>query len=269
MKKIAIQGIKGSFHHNTALMFFIEKIHIIECETFNILINKVLNNKADYGVLAIENSYAGDIHENYHLIINNPIKIIGETYLHIQHHLMGLYNQKQEDIKKVISHFMAIRQCKKFFLNTNIQIESFYDTAGAAKHIQENKIKGLGVIAPKIASKIYNLKIYNYNIQDSVYNYTRFFIITSINNIKKYKKINKAIIKIKTHNSIGSLNNITNTARKFTINISKIKLINMIKYPWQYIFIFEINFTKINNYTNFLNIIKNKKYAQIDILGEY
>ncbi len=112
--KIAIQGIKGSFHHQVVNEYFSENVAIDECLSFEELIDSLLSGKSDQAVMAIENSIAGPIIPNYALIDKNNLHIIGEHYLSIHQNLMALKGQKIEDIKEVHSHPMAILQCMDF-----------------------------------------------------------------------------------------------------------------------------------------------------------
>jgi len=113
--KIAIQGIKGSNHHQVAKDFFGEAIDLVECLSFDKLIDQLINGTADRGVMAIENSIAGSIIPNYNLIYHNNIHIIGEHYLSIHHNLMVKKGVTIKNINEVHSHPMALLQCKEFF----------------------------------------------------------------------------------------------------------------------------------------------------------
>lgn len=272
MKKVAIQGIKGCFHNSAALKFFNKNISIITCESFQNLIHEVSCKKVDYGVIAVENSIIGNVLNNYELILKNKkIKIIGDVYLKIEHQLMALNKQNIENIKEVISHPMAIKQCQNFFNNKKIIIKNFFDTAGAAKYIYKNKIFNIAAIAPKIAAKMYKLNIISHNIEDNKNNFTKFFIITNYKTkIKNTKKIiNKICIKIQIINKIGSLKKIIDIIYKNNMNIIQLKLINIPNEPWNYYFFMEIIFQDIKCYRKMKNEINNKKNIKINILGKY
>ena len=103
-EKIAIQGIKGSFHYQTAETYFGKDIEVLECRTFDAVVKALLKGDANWGVMAIENSIAGAILPNYALIDRHNLHITGEHYMNIQHHLMALEGQRLEDITEVQSH---------------------------------------------------------------------------------------------------------------------------------------------------------------------
>lgn len=273
MKKIAIQGIKGCFHHTALSVYFQNNDYsIFEYKTFNNLVFDIFQYKVDMGIMAIENSIVGDIISNYILIYKYNLKIISEIYIPIEHYLMALHGEKIKNIKKIISHPMAILQCTKFlYKNPKIEISDYYDTAGAAKNISINRIKGLGAIAPKIAAKIYNLEIIASNIQNIKKNFTRFFIIIPFEkNFFLEKKINKASISLKLFNVKNSLFSIIKIISDLKINITKIQSIPISELPWQYIFFLDLEFHDMNSYIKMKDLIlKSKKIIELRIIGEY
>ena len=156
--KIAIQGIKGSFHHQVAQDYFNQNIEVDECMSFEELVSSLMSGKTDQAVMAIENSIAGPIIPNYALIDKNNLHIIGEHYLSIHQNLMALKGQKIEDIQEVHSHPMALLQCMEFLKNyPNIKLVEDKDTAETARRIQEKQLKGIAAIASKTASEMYDL----------------------------------------------------------------------------------------------------------------
>ena len=119
--KVAIQGIKGSYHHQVAVEFFSDDIEIDECMSFDALIESLIEDKSDFGVMAIENSIAGSIIPNYSLIDKYGLSIIGEHYININHNLMVYPGVKFNDVKYISSHPMALLQCKDFIKNSKNQ----------------------------------------------------------------------------------------------------------------------------------------------------
>lgn len=114
-KPIAIQGVKGSFHHEVAQQYFSDTTEVVECMSFDSTVERLLNADTDFIVMALENSIAGSIIPNYALIDTHNLRIVGEHYLDIQHNLLALNNQSIADITEVHSHPMALLQCKVFF----------------------------------------------------------------------------------------------------------------------------------------------------------
>ncbi|MDG1711301.1 MAG: prephenate dehydratase domain-containing protein, partial [Flavobacteriaceae bacterium] len=165
-KNVAIQGIKGSFHHAVAQSYYGKGLSLLECETFDASVKALLENTADQAVMAIENSIAGSIIPNYALIDQNDLQIVGEYSLSIHHNLMALPGQTLTDLKEVYSHPMALLQCKDFFkAYLHIRLVEAEDTADEARRIAENAISGIAAIASEQAAALYGLSILAPSIQ--------------------------------------------------------------------------------------------------------
>jgi prephenate dehydratase len=269
MKKIiAIQGIKGSFHHQVALDYFDEIQAIDECMSFDSLVENILTNKSSHAVMAIENSIAGSIIPNYALIDKNNLKIIGEYYLSVHHNFMSLKGQEMKDILEVHSHPMAILQCKEFFKNhPHIKLVEDKDTAETAKRIHDNQLKGIGAIASKTAAELYDLEILAAEIQTINNNQTRFVIIGNNQDIN-INEINKASLKFELEHKRGSLATVLNVMSDCKLNLTKIQSLPKIETPFQYAFFVDITFDDYKDYE------KGKKLLEImtthfKVLGEY
>ena len=270
--KVAIQGIKGSFHDIVARQFFGNDIELVECLSFAKIPVLLKNKQVDSAVMAIENSIAGAILPNYALIDEYDLNIKGEVFLNIHHHLMALKGQKLEDIKEVWSHPMAILQCRKYFRNhPNIKLIEEKDTAEVAKIIQNKKLKGIAAIASKEASQLYNLEVLADDIQTIKYNSTRFFILekeknNSLNQIEELQ--NKVSIKFITKHETGSLAEVLDIFAKHDISLTKIQSLPKIDEPWKYSFFIDLIFEDKTLYNNAIHLI-NKKVKHLKILGEY
>jgi len=272
--KVAIQGIKGSFHAIVAKQFFKEQIELVECMSFTQIPTLLKNNNVDSAVMAIENSIAGAILPNYALIDEFDLNIEGEVYLNIHHHLMGLKGQNLSDIKEVWSHPMALLQCRKFFRNhPNIKLIEEKDTAEVAQRISKEEMRGVAAIASKEASEIYNLEIIKDDIQTIKHNSTRFFILkkgknTPYHESKMSGEKNKASIKFITKHNKGSLAEALDIFAKHEINLTKIQSMPIIDKAWSYAFFIDLIISDFKLYENALHLI-NKKVKHLKILGEY
>lgn len=266
--RVAIQGIKGSFHHIVSETYFGKNIELVECLSFSELPNALQNNKAEVAVMAIENSIAGAILPNYAIIDTNNLTICGEYYLPVHHNLMAVKGQKIEDIKEVYSHPMALLQCHQFFKKyPNIKLIEDKDTATVAKRIAEEKQKGVAAIASTMSANIYNLEILASNIQTIKDNVTRFFILTNSTS-KNSVSANKASIKFVASHKTGSLAEILTILATYNLNLSKIQSLPIIETPWKYAFFADFTFDNYADYYNAIKKIKDK-VALLTILGEY
>ncbi|MCC9017332.1 prephenate dehydratase [Flavobacterium lipolyticum] len=267
--KIAIQGIKGSFHHQVVKEYFSENVDIDECLSFEELIDSLLSGKSEQAVMAIENSIAGPIIPNYALIDKNNIHIIGEHYLNIHQNLMALKGQKIVDIKEVHSHPMALLQCMDFLKQyPNIKLVEDKDTAETARRIQEKQLTGIAAIASKTASEMYNLEIIAPEIQTIKNNMTRFVIIKKQNSFLPENEINRASIKFELDHKRGSLAAVLNVMSDCKLNLTKIQSLPKIETPWKYAFFVDVTFEKYEDFAKAKSLL-NIMAEYFKVLGEY
>ena len=259
--KVAIQGIKGSNHHQVAHDFFGDDINLVECLSFDSLIDSVLDGSADKAIMALENSIAGSIIPNYNLVYHNDMHIIGEHYLSIHHHLMALPGVTLEDIAEVHSHPMALLQCKVFLKKyPKIKLVEDVDTALTAKRIQENQLGNIAAIAPKMASDLYQLNIVKADIQTLKNNATRFIVLKRQNKMLPKEEINKASMRFVTDHKRGSLATVLNVMSDCNLNLTKIQSLPIIETPWKYAFFVDVTF---ENYESFA-----KAKSLLEIMSE-
>ncbi|UUF15075.1 MULTISPECIES: prephenate dehydratase [Flavobacterium] len=267
--KIAIQGIKGSFHHQVVKEYFSENVDIDECLSFEELIDSLIAGKSDQAVMAIENSIAGPIIPNYALIDKNNLHIIGEHYLNIQQNLMALKGQKIEDIREVHSHPMALLQCMDFLKQyPNIKLIEDKDTAETARRIQEKQLTGIAAIASVTASEMYDLDIIASSIQTIKNNMTRFVIIKKQNSFLPESEINRASIKFELDHKRGSLAAVLNVMSDCKLNLTKIQSLPKIETPWKYSFFVDVTFEKYEDFAKAKTLL-NIMAEYFKVLGEY
>ncbi|GAA6766782.1 prephenate dehydratase [Flavobacterium sp. CGRL1] len=267
--KIAIQGIKGSFHHQVVKEYFSENVDIDECLSFEELIDSLIAGKSDQAVMAIENSIAGPIIPNYALIDKNNLHIIGEHYLNIQQNLMALKGQKIEDIKEVHSHPMALLQCMDFLKQyPNIKLIEDKDTAETARRIQEKQLTGIAAIASVTASEMYDLDIIASSIQTIKNNMTRFVIIKKQNSFLPESEINRASVKFELDHKRGSLAAVLNVMSDCKLNLTKIQSLPKIETPWKYSFFVDVTFEKYEDFAK-AKALLNIMAEYFKVLGEY
>ena len=265
--RIAIQGIKASFHEEAAFKFFGDKIETIECDSFRETCDALKHGRADFTVMAIENSIAGSILPNYSLLRDYHFTIIGEVYLSIRLHLLALPGVKFEEIAYVESHPIAIRQCSDFFNEyPDIQIFESTDTAACAKKISENKLTDRAAIANSLAAKTYGLHIMEHSIESNKKNYTRFLILS--NQHPEIKDANKASLSFQVSDEIGSLAKILNIFAENNINMSKIQSMPVLGRRHEYNFYVDIEWKKHADYQS--AIPQALRYAvNFTVMGEY
>jgi len=224
---ISFQGIEGANSHLACKKLF-PKAKIIPCETFEKVFDSVRTNKSNIGLIPVENSVAGRVAEIHSLIHKTPLKIVGEYFMKVELHLLGVKKIKINQIKKVKSHIHALAQCRKFIKKNKLKMIVTPDTALAAKEVSKENNPTESAIASKLAGEIYNLKILKKNVEDSFQNITRFILLQ-----KKQIKVDSSKGKILT-SLIFAVNNVPAALHKalgcFAIN--------------------NVNMTKLESYVN-------------------
>ena len=268
-KPVAIQGIKGSFHHEVVQNYFHIDEDVVECMSFDSTVESLLQNATDTIVMALENSIAGSIIPNYALIDTNDLSIVGEYYLDIQHNLMVLPDQTIEDIVEVHSHPMALLQCKVFLKQyPHIKLVEAKDTADVANQISEQNIKGIAAIASKNAAQLYELKILAESIQTIKHNETRFVIVKRNITESVMDVCDKASLKFELDHKRGSLATVLNVLSDCKLNLTKIQSLPKIDTPWKYAFFVDITFESYKDYEKAKSIMI-LMAENFKVLGEY
>lgn len=265
--KIAIQGIKTSFHEVAALTYFNQPVETVECLSFHRLCESLQNGSADYAVMAIENSIAGSILPNYFLLQEYHFSIIGEIYLPIHMHLLALPGVELNDIRVIESHPMAIRQCAEYLQALpGVEIRESDDTALSAKRVKEMKLKNVAAIANEFSAKQYGLRILDKRIETHKKNFTRFLILTKRGNGKT--ESNKASLCFEVANEVGSLADALMTLKNKSINLTKIQSIPIIGKPSEYSIHIDVEWKRRKNYDDAMHAVL-RQVKNLNVLGEY
>lgn len=188
------------------------------------------------GVLPVENSYAGNIHENLYHFLRYDYKIIWEINLEI-HHCLISKEKNIKNISKVYSHPQALSQCHDYLKKNKIHIEAHTDTAWAAQMISENNESWVAAIASDLAAKTYGLHILDRSIQDQKWNTTKFFVIVPKNSRLKMKnKKKKTSILFESKNIPAALYKCLWAFATNGVNLTKIESMPSLKWPFTYLF---------------------------------
>ncbi len=266
-KRVSIQGIAASFHDVAAQKFFGRNIDIIEANSFRSSCEKMVNGEADYCVMAIENSTAGTILTNYQFITDYRLRVIGEVYLQIELHLMGLNGVKIDQIEYIHSHPMAIRQCDEFLLRfPDKKVMALNDTAECARNVRDQKLINTAVIAGDAAADRYGMTILHSNIETHKRNYTRFLVLSDKN--IKISGANKASISFQLDNSPRNLKKVVDILGDYWINLTKIQSVPIVGRPNEYTFLVDLEWSNYEDYETAITKVL-KKTFNLSILGEY
>lgn len=242
MKKkiVAIQGEHGAYSEAAAFEHLGKKIKTLPCKTFEQVFDSVVDGKSTYGLLPIENSLTGSIHQNFDLLQRFQLTIISEYHLRIQHCLLGLPDSQLEFIQRVYSHPVALAQCDSSLDELGVERVAEYDTAGSAKLIREKNDPHAAAIASKHTSEVYGLKVLKENLEDNSENYTRFLVLSKeakvVNDPEKVNQDYKTSIVFSLDNKPGILFKALSVFALRDIDLTKIESRPLVGKPMEYIF---------------------------------
>lgn len=174
---VACQGVDGAYSGVTAKQLFPDS-PVRFYKQFEDVFESVNKGEAKFGVIPVENSTAGSVHESYDLIMKYRFYVVGAYDLKIEHCLCAKEGTRYEDINDVYSHPQALSQCNNFLNNFDFTGVNFSNTAAAAKFVAESDKSNIAVICSELAAKKYGLKILKRNVQNNNNNRTRFIVIS-------------------------------------------------------------------------------------------
>ncbi|MCM1108366.1 MAG: prephenate dehydratase [Clostridium sp.] len=273
MKRIAIQGIKGSYHDIAAHRFFAdEDIELICCSTFEQVFAEMEADSTVIGMAAIENTIAGSLLHNYELLRESGATIIGEHKLRISHSIMCLPEDNWEDITEVNSHPVALMQCREFLnRHADMKVVECEDTAGSAENISRRHLRGHAAICSKYAAPLYGMKVLEEGIETNKHNYTRFLVFCHprrANLLRDIRSCNKASLVFSLPHEEGSLSQVLSILSFYKLNLTKIQSLPIIGKEWQYMFYIDLSFEDYTRYTQGIDAII-PLTQELKILGEY
>jgi prephenate dehydratase len=240
---VAFQGERGAFSEKAARKLAGDKAEVLPCARFEDVFRALEAGRAAAAAIPIENTLAGSVHENYDHLLNFEFQIVAETSVRIVHHLMAPPGVKFSAIKRVFSHPVALNQCLDFFArNPQLERTPFYDTAGSAKMVMEEKLTDAAAIASDVAATIYGARILRRSIESDRQNFTRFFLLRKPefarrNPVKADPKAQwKTSLVFSLRNVPGALFRALGAFALRDLSLTKIESRPLRGKPWEYLF---------------------------------
>ena len=232
---VVFQGVEGAYSYAAMREYFDDDIKSFHVKTWRDAMEAVVEGKADYGVLPIENSTAGIVAGIYDLLTEYDLNIVGEQIISPRHVLLGLPEASLEDIRCVYSHSQALAQCSKYLeAHPEWRTQEMENTAGSAKKVREDGDITQASIASRQAGELYGLKVLAENICSNDKNATRFVIVS-----KKpiyVKDANKISIFFELYHESGTLYHMLSHIIYNGLNMTKIESRPIPGKNWQYRF---------------------------------
>ena len=233
--RIVYQGLEGAYAHDAVCQYFGENADMYDVDRWKDAMEEVRDGKADYAVLPHENSTAGIVSQVYDLLVDYDNYIVAETFVKVEHALLGTQDSQIEDIQVVYSHPQSLMQSAKFLdEHREWQQISLSNNAVSAKKVADEQDKTHGAIASVRAGKLYGLKILKEKVNYSDVNTTR-FVVVARNKVCK-KDAGKISICFEIAHESGSLYNMLSHIIFNNLNMTKIESRPIEGRKWEYRF---------------------------------
>ncbi|HEX3572341.1 MAG TPA: prephenate dehydratase [Acidobacteriaceae bacterium] len=251
--RIAIQGELGSNSHMAALEMLGEDgdIDIVACAVSAEVFERVETGDVDAAVLPIENSLHGSVAEHYDLLLAHPVRIARESLMRIRHNLIARPGVTAEQVRRVISHPVALSQCRGWLgRHPQYEVVNFYDTAGSVKHVMAQGLTDTAGIAPELAARQYGANVLVAGIEDHAENYTRFHLLLRDPALglvagAAEAQPNKSSVAFVVMHEPGTLVRALEGFARAGVNLTKIESRPVPGKPWEYVFFVDVRFERL------------------------
>lgn len=231
---VAFQGEPGSYSEKATRDYFGNNVATMPCRSFSGIFAAIHEERANFGMLPVENSLAGTVMPAYDLLIDHDLRVQGEIIVRIEHCLMAPAGTPLQEIKRAKSHHQALAQCENNLQRMGIRPIDHYDTAGAARDLSNHPEPGTAAIASELAAETYNLEILMHNFEDLDVNFTRFFILGRMDPPRGERS--KTSIIFTTRHVPGALYSVMGELANHNLNLTKIESRPRRNRPWHYLF---------------------------------
>jgi len=242
--RVAIQGERGSNSHMAALEMLGE-VEVVPCAVSAEVFHAVRAGRVDGAVLPIENSLHGSVSEHYDLLFENELRIDRESQLRIRHNLIAAPGVRLEDVRHVISHPVALSQCRRYLAGmAGVSVMPFYDTAGSVKHIVAEGLRDTAGVAPALAAEEYGGAVLVEGIEDHAENFTRFHLLRRRQDavLDGLPKPNKLSVAFVVEHRPGTLVAALQGLAQAGVDLTKIESRPVPGKPWEYVFYVDFRF---------------------------
>jgi prephenate dehydratase len=267
--RIAFQGEPGAYSEE-ALFLLDPQAASVPCREFPDVARTVLDGRAEFGLLPIENSLVGSIATNFDLIADSGLAIVGEVVSPVHHCLLGVRGATRDSLRRVLSHPVALAQCERLLRSlTTVEVVAFYDTAGAAAEVARRNDPTIGAVAGTLAARRYGLDILVERIEDEPHNQTRFLLVGREPVTPAPAVPAKVTLRLRLPHRPGTLARALAPFADAGLNLTKLESRPDRAAPWQYLFYLDVETRMMEPaMRGALDALK-EQGAEIKVLGEY
>jgi len=252
------------------------ELDIVACSLSGEVFAKVVDGVVDGAVLPIENSLHGSVAEHYDLLLEEPVRIVRETLLRVRHNLIAYPGVKLSNVRKVISHPVALSQCRRFLAaHPEFEAAPFYDTAGSVKHLMAGRLRDVAGIAPVLAAAEYGGEVLVTGIEDHAQNFTRFhLVVRGEASDPRYQakggngEANKMSLAFAIEHRPGTLVAALERLASAGVNLTKIESRPVPGSPWEYVFYVDVRFDSAERADEAVEAMR-QHCRMVKVLGRY
>jgi prephenate dehydratase len=263
----------GSNSHMAAVAMLGDRgdLEIVACTVSAQVLAKVTGGEVDGAVLPIENSLHGSVAEHYDLLLELPVRIDRESMLRIRHNLIAMPGVKVSEVRKVMSHPVALSQCRRFLAgHPEFEVVPFYDTAGSVKHLMSAELRDVAGVAPELAAREYGAEILVAGVEDHAENYTRFHLVRCDDAAldEESAAANKMSLAFAIEQRPGTLVAALQRLAAAGVDLTKIESRPVPGSPWEYVFYVDVRFEGVEKAEMALEALR-EHCRMVKVLGRY
>ena len=264
----AFIGENGDYCHKASLSYFGDEVTCLPMTSYRDIFNACASGSVEYGVIPVENSLSGSIHENFDLLQEYDLKIIGEVTLRIKHALIVHGAAPKNRIKTILASPPAFSQCKNFMdQSPGVEPQPVKANTSAVRKLKESGDATVAAIGSAMAADIFGLTVIEDSIEDNPRNFTRFAIISK--EFKGNKKVSKTSIIFSTGNKPGALFEVMKVFSTHKINLVKLESRPILGKPWEYMFYADLEADILSDDLSPMMAALEEKSEILRILGRY
>lgn len=241
---VSCSGIKGS-NAQAACKELMPECEIMYLDSFAAVFEAVADEKCNFGVVPIENSFNGTVRAVYELMLEYKFLIAKSLLLPIHHNLLAKRGVKLEEVEQIYSHPQALGQCSEFLNNLHAKTIPYWNTAAAAEMVSKSSEKNIAAVASPLCEELYGLESLARDIQDNSRNYTRFIAVSKTH--QEHERADHMSLIVGCENSVGALSKILSVIASHNINMNKIESCPIADRAFEYMFFLELE-ASLNDY---------------------
>lgn len=237
----AFQGARGAYSEAAAKRLLCRDARVLPSDTLEDVFRAVTTRRARFGVVPLENTIAGTVPAVYDLLLGHELCVIAETRLEIDHALIGAGAMELGDVRRVLSHPVALAQCRAF-LRRHPQIApvAAFDTAGAVEMIMRENDGATAAIAGAHAAEAYGAKVLVEHLQDHRENFTRFVLLARAEDVTSDSTATRVLVAFDLLHRPGALVSALQPIAERQVNLTKIESRPIPTRPFEYRFVVEL-----------------------------